>query len=421
MAVVNSSPNKSEEETYQFKPASAEVIKKLNTPFRTVLPLFQNSPALLADFFVKEAFTINALEELKEVKDQLVVLNLSKMPVTDADLKIIGQFRNLEKLNLNFASVTGEGLVNLKSLEHLESLSLSGNPITKDALNEVLSIPALTEVFIWNTAITDDDMTELTKAHPKIEFIHTLFSDNSTLALSKPILVNEGIIKKGDLLQLKHTMPGVVIRYSLDGTVPDSISGLKYEKPIAVKETVKLKAIACKEGWYCSNLLDLTCYVEGEKPEQVTLLLPADKQYPGEGATSLTNGRKGFPDVLKEPSWLGFRENPFEAGFSFGNKPPTLHKVVLSYCDNLGGYIFPPTEVEIWGGSKSNELKKIKTLKIDQPTSYRPQSMQALDIAFDPGSYSYYKIVARPVTKLPSWHNGKGQKGWFFVDEVFFY
>jgi hypothetical protein len=161
--------------------------------------------------------------------------------------------------------------------------------------------------------------------------------------------------------------------------------------------------------------------VEGKKSEQVTLLSPADKQYPGEGASSLTDNRKGFPDVLKEPSWLAFRENAFEAGFSFGNNPPAIHKVVLSYCDNLGGHIFPPTEVEVWGGTNPKELIKIQSVKIDQPTKYRSQSMQALDIAFDSSTYSYYKIVAKPVSKLPQWHNGKGQKGWFFVDEVFFY
>jgi hypothetical protein len=124
---------------------------------------------------------------------------------------------------------------------------------------------------------------------------------------------------------------------------------------------------------------------------------------------------------LKEPSWLAFRENAFEAGFTFGKNAPALHKVVLSYCDNLGGYIFPPTEVEVWGGSSANDLKRITAVKIEQPTEYRSQSMRSLDVLFESSTYSYYKIVAKPVNKLPLWHRGKGEKGWFFVDEVFFY
>ena len=33
---------------------------------------------------------------------------------------------------------------------------------------------------------------------------------------------------------------------------------------------------------------------------------------------------------------------------------------------------------------------------------------------------SVVKIVAKPVAKLPAWHPGKGERGWVFVDEVFF-
>lgn len=418
---INAIIKKENLKQYTFKAASEDVIRKMNTPFRTVFPLYQNSAALQADFFVKESFQISSLEELKEVKDQLVVLNLSKMPVTDADLSIVGQFKNLEKINLNFTSVKGDGLANLKSLTQLQSLSLSGTTVTKVALNSILSLPALTEVFIWNTPIGENEKAELEKLFPKIKFIHTLFNDPSLLALSKPILVNEGILKRGELLQMKHTMPGVTIRYTLDGSKPDSISGLRYEKPIAVTETVKLKAVACKDGWYCSSLLEITCYVEGYKPEQVTLLKPADRQYPGEGSVTLTNGLKGFTDVLKEPSWLGFRDNAFEAGFDFGSQSPSISKIVLSYADNLGGYVFPPTEVEVWGGEHEKKIKLIKTMRIELPTTYRPQKMEALGISFEPSGYTYYKVVARPVSKLPLWHSGKGKKGWFFIDEIFFY
>ncbi len=420
-SIINSVVKDPKDDAYPFKPASADLIKRINTPFRTVFPLYINSPALQADFFVKEAFKINSLEELKEIKDQLVILNLSKMPITDGDIKVISQFSNLEQLNLNFTSIKGEGISALKSLPNLESLSLSGTSIGKDKLNEVLSLPALSEVFIWNTPINESEVLELQQAYPKIEFIHTLFKDTSTLALSKPILVNEGIIKIGDLLQLKHTMPGVVIRYSIDGSIPDSVSGFVYENPIDVKETVKLQAIACKGGWFCSKLLDVICFVEGYKPNQVTLLKPADKQYPGQGASSLTDGRKGFTDVLKEPSWLGFRENAFEAKFNFGDSPPTIHKIVLSYADNLGGYIFPPSEVEVWGGNNSEELKLLTIIKSEQPEAYRPQRMRALDLTIDPSNFLNYKIVAKPLSVLPQWHSGKGQKGWFFVDEIFFY
>jgi hypothetical protein len=408
-------------QAHTFKPASADVIEKLNTPFRTVFPLHVNSPALQADFFVKEYFEIKALKELRQIEEQLVSLSLSKMPVTDTDLKLLSRFSNLEVLNLNSTAIDGSGLENLISCKNLKSISLSGTQVTAESLKTILTLPQLKTVYIWNTAIDAMGKVELEKTYPHITFVHNLFTDESTLALSKPILVNEGILKATDKIELKHTMPGVTIRYTLDGTQPDSVSGMLYEDPITIVETVKLKAIACKPGWYCSPLYESSIYQEGYKPLQTELLAPADKQYRGEGAASLTDGRKGFVDIFKEPAWLGFRDNYFEAGFDFGNKPPALTKVVLSYGDNLGAYIFPPTEIQVWGGERKDKLKLLMTQKFSEPKGYRTPHMSFITVNWETSNHTYYKIIAKPISKLPLWHGGKGQKGWFFVDEVFFY
>jgi uncharacterized membrane protein len=406
--------------TYDFKPVKADLLEELNTPFRSVSPLYQNSPALQADFFIREYYQPTSLEELKAVKDQLVSLNLSKMPVTDNDLRVVSEFKNLERLNLNFTSIRGEGLRHLASMTRLKSIALSGTDITRENLEVVLSIPALRQVFIWNTGIREKERSDLQAEHPGITFIYQLYEGGETLALGKPQLVNEGVLRVGDKLQLRHAMPGVTIRYSLND-VPDSVSGSVYKEPVVVGETVRLSAIACKEGWYCSSILDATVFVEGHKPGSVTLLAPPDKQYPGEGAATLTDLQKGLSDFFREPSWLGYRENAFEAGFHFGSKPPVIEKVVLSYGDNLGSYIFPPAEVEVWGGEHKNDLKRVKLVKFEMPSSYRSNKVEALTISLEPSSHAYYKIIARPVNKLPEWHGGKGQKGWFFIDEVFFY
>ncbi|MCE7864064.1 MAG: peptidylprolyl isomerase [Bacteroidetes bacterium CHB5] len=406
---------------YTFKPATPELIQKLNTPFRSVLPIHINSPALQADFFVKEYFTIQSLKELQQINEQLVVLSLSKMPITDSDLQLLSGFQNLEKLNLNFTNLSGTGLVNLDRCSNLKSISLAGTQVTPETIKPLLNLPNLKTLFIWNTGIDTTQQHQLEKDYPTINFVHTPYKDESILTLSKPLLVNEGILTQQDLLTLKHTMPGVTIRYSLDGSKPDSVNGVVYYGPIKLDETVKLQAVACKPGWYCSNPLETTVYLEGYKPENITLLTPADKQYRGEGAASLTDGRKGFVDIFKEPSWLGFRENDFAASFDFGAQPPTLNKVVISYGDNLGSYIFPPTEVQIWGGQNEHNLKLLTREKITGPTGYRTPFNGFIPVSLKESNFQYYKIVAKPISKLPKWHEGKGQKGWFFVDEVFFY
>lgn len=409
-----------ETKNYAFEAAHESVVEKLNTPFRSVFPLYQNSPALQADFFLRQYYQSRALEDLKEVKEQLVVLNLSKMPVTDADLATVSQFKNLEKVNLNFTRVTGAGLTALQDLKHLTSVSVAGTEVDATSLKPVLTLPGLKELFVWNTKVTAEDQARLSKEYPEVRIATTEFTDERILRLSKPQLSNEGIIGKNEKVTLRHSMPGVEIRYTLDGSNPDSVTAKKYAEPFLLTASVKLKAIACKNGWYCSDIFETTCFLEGEKPSRAVLLTRPDKEYPGEGSKSLTDGRKGFTDVFREPSWLGYRDQPLAAEFEFGGKP--IRSIVVSYGKALYSSIFPPQEVEVWLGKSGADLKLVKRLTVEMPKYYEPQPrLEALVIPLDNLSGEFCKIVAKPVAKLPQWHSSKGKKGWIFVDEIFFY
>ena len=71
------------EKVYPFQAASQSKIDELNTPYRRILPLAYQSPALSVKFFLKEKFSINMLEECKSISSQVVEINLSNMPVDD--------------------------------------------------------------------------------------------------------------------------------------------------------------------------------------------------------------------------------------------------------------------------------------------------------------------------------------------------
>lgn len=409
------------EKEYNFAAAPSDVVEELNTPFRSVFPLYRESPALQADFFLKESFKPEFLTELKKVADQLVVLNLSKMPVTNGDLAVVATFVNLESLNLNFTSIDGKGLSSLAPLENLQSLSLAGTAVKASDLDAVLSLPKLSKLYAWNTQITQDEAEALSKKFPEVEIIGNLFRDNEILKLDKPRLENEGVIRKGELISLRHSMPGVVIRVSRDDSEPDSLHSEKYDKAFASDKSVVLKAKACKDGWYCSDVLTVTCFVEGIDPNGVEILSPPDKQYPGTGAAGLHDLQKGFADILKEPSWLGYRESPFAAIFDFG-QTTDVKTVVISHARNIGGFVFPPQDIQVWAGNSTDDMKLIKEMRPKQPDGYTSNGVFPLSIPIQTDApYRYYKLTARPVPTLPSWHNSKGERGWLFVDEVFFY
>ena len=86
-----------------------------------------------------------------------------------------------------------------------------------------------------------------------------------------------------------------------------------------------------------------------------------------------------------------------------------------------GSYVFPPTSIVIKAGDSPKNLKIIGLSNPEIPSKHRPNTALPYTISVKPGKYSYVEIEAKNLQKLPLWHEGKGEKAWVFVDEVFFY
>jgi hypothetical protein len=153
------------EQEYDFKAADDEIIESLNTFYRMVRPLSVESPALAVSFFSRNDYSSKSLEELGEIKNQIVSLRLSRMPVKDADLNFISKLKELQKLDLNFTDITGSGLDDLGSLEKLQVLSISGTKVKIDQLLPLVSNKNLRELSIWNTPISEKDVLKLKAAN----------------------------------------------------------------------------------------------------------------------------------------------------------------------------------------------------------------------------------------------------------------
>lgn len=416
-------PKEEEEKKYLFAAVPASEIQKLSGPFCSVFPLSQNSPALQADFFVREKFDRKKLEELLKVKEQLVVLNLDNMPVTDDDMKTIYQFSNLEKLLLNNSLVTNNGLKEINKLGKLQSLSLSGTKIDKNIAPGFSQADSIKEVFVWNTGISSADAVSLQEQYKQIKFnIGYVPDEKEMLILTPPVTTNEDfVLKENEKIGLKHQVAGVAIKFTTDGSDPDSTGSPDYKDPITVNGFTTIKARSVKPGWYSSPVATFSFFKKGMKPARAELINPPNEKYKGEGPVTLIDSKKGLAENFNDAAWLGFREKPFEALFYF-DTAKTISSISISYNENVQSYLLPPEQVEVWAGDDKNKMKLLKKITPAQPTEKEKNVVRndGLKIDFTPSTYKVYKIVAKNVSKLPKWHPGKGDKAWVFIDEIFF-
>lgn len=411
---------KDTEEIFDFPAADGDVIAKLRTDYRVVMPYATGSPALSVTFFGASKFKAEQLKELEKIKNNIVSLHLAKMPVTDDELKMIGQFNNLRDLNLSFTKITGSGLQHLAGLKKLRQLSLSGTKIDEKHLKLLMPLEGLRSVQIWNTGISDEQLASVSGIFPKVRFNVGYKGDTVIAKLTPPIIKGDGdktIFKSSLPVMIKNPINGAITRYTLDGSEPDSATSPVYKEAITISGSGMIKARSFLKGWVSSDLTTKYFYKNSIKPDSVQLINPPTGKYIGKGGHTLIDGVLSEPD-LSTKDWLGFQEKPFEA-FVFLRAPVEIESVTFSCLVNIRSHVFPAAELQVWGGAELKSLKLLNNIRPAQPDSIQPTYITGYNCHFARQKIGVIKLVARPVSRLPQWHPANGQKGWVFLDELF--
>lgn len=404
---------------YDFAAADESKIASLNNNYRSIVPLGKNSPALTVNFYGRNVYSTASLEEILPLKQQIVELNLSRLPVKDGDMKVIRQLEQLRKLNLNYTGVTSAGVEELAGLQHLEELALSGTGITSAALDKLLSARPIPSVYIWDTKIDSNQVSALKKKFEKV-YIESGFTDKDgqMIALSPPVISTPaGVFNKSIQLEMKHPFKDAEIRYTLDGTPPDSLHSPVYTAPLAIDKNVTVTAKAFKPGWYGSKTVQSSFIKRGVTPDSIILATNADPRYAPTSATLLADGQLGDFANYGNGEWFGYQRNE-AAYYLLFNKPVTVQSVMLSMMQNLGGHIFPPVKMEVWGGMQQDQLKPLGKVSPPAPDKGEPARLIQGEVTFAPAEVQCIRLVVHPLASLPAWHGAKGKPGWVFISEI---
>ena len=417
-AISRLKPAEIQEEDFDFNAADDKTIKKLNTFYRLVAPVSQGSPALAVSFFSKSGFDSKSLDELSAIKDQIISLRLSRMPIKDTDLNKISKFESLQNLDLNFTNINGSGLKELSGLKYLKSLSLSGTKVTFAQVKPIVSLKSLEELTIWNTSFSEKDIQELKKMNKRIKILSGYKDDGNTpIQLSQPLLRNTSrVILDQSNIELAHPRQDVNIRYTLDGTDPDSLTSPVFNNDLILKSNSTIKAKAYKKGWLSSGISTFSFLRTAIKPDRIKLLLEPDQYHKALGANSLIDGQLADFDS-NNTNWLGYQQNNFEVLLEF-NTVTEIHDIALNTLITPGGFFYPPTIIQIFGGTDKDNLMLIGTMNPEMPTKTSVREIKSIYTTFKPQSVSFIKIIAKPVKKLPKFHQAKGKPGLVMVDEI---
>jgi hypothetical protein len=394
-------------------------LEEFNSNYCSVNYLFNGSDEVEVNFFQGANYNRENLKRLEKIKTSIVILNMQGMPLTKDDLDIILQFSNLQKFNLNSTGLDIGSLERLKTLTKLKSVSISGIDFEVAEFGKFLDNAKFLSVNVWSQKAGKKQLENIIANYPDINIIVGDNLEDEVMKISNPTIAQDSTVFSGRLnVKLKHLLKGTVIKYTTDGSEPDSLKSSEYTNPIILTENTVLKIKAFKPDWIGSDVVQRTFYKSGIQPDTIYLVTDPHPKYQNDGAKTLVNFQLGGSNT-SNGEWLAYHDYNMEFVVGF-NQPKLLKSAYLNAFVDIGAHIFPIKSIKVEGSNDGKNFKNIAETKFPDADKTDPRGAKAFSCEFPAAtSFQYYKFTVANLTKIPQWHSAKGKPAWIFVDELF--
>lgn len=218
----------------------------------------------------------------------------------------------------------------------------------------------------------------------------------------------------GTLDAVARTIDNAPIYYTLDGSEPTTASE-KYTDVIKIDKPCTLRTVAIRPSGSSKITKDEISFSKSSmKP--ITMLQPINKQYEFSGATVLVDGMTGNMNY-KTGRWIAFYTNDLEAVIDL-KEATEISSMTLHTCVEKGDWIFDTRGITVSVSDDNQTFKEVASEAYPAMKESVPNQIYTHELKFDPVKTRYVKVKALSEQKIPSWHGGKGNPGFLFVDEI---
>jgi hexosaminidase len=275
-------------------------------------------------------------------------------------------------------------------------------------------IAALSEVVWSKKAHRDwDDFTErMTTQLERYEAGGIHFAKS---AFQVNINAGSDLQKKELRITLETEIPLPEIRYTLDGGDP-SPDAPRYEGPFTLDRSAQLKAGSFLNGKLLGKTAEKTFSLHKATARPVKLAQACSPRYPGGGEFGLTDSLRGTKN-FRDGYWKGFKEVDLEAVIELG-EVTTLSRLATGFLQNVGSWIFMPTEVEYSVSMDGKGYETVALVKNDVPEKSGEPMVKDFAAELSNVKARFVKVRAKNRGTCPAWHQGAGNPCWIFVDEI---
>ena len=220
--------------------------------------------------------------------------------------------------------------------------------------------------------------------------------------------------ENGTLDASVRTVDNAPVYYTLDGTEPTEQSQ-KYTEVVKINKPCVLRTVAIRpEGKSHVTTDTITFSKSSMKP--ITMLQPINKQYRFTGETVLVDGMTGNMNY-KTGRWLGFYKNDLEAVIDL-KESTEISSLKMRTLVEKGDWIFGARGITVSVSDDNNTFKEVASETYPAMKETDPNKIYVHNLKFSPVKARYVKVKALAEHSIPSWHGGKGNPAFLFVDEL---
>ncbi|MFM8805786.1 MAG: beta-N-acetylhexosaminidase [Sphingomonadales bacterium] len=217
----------------------------------------------------------------------------------------------------------------------------------------------------------------------------------------------------GLALSLRTKAPGTVIEWVQNNTAIPYRDAL----PITKSGLMRAQSKDSLTGTIKSRFEQLF-QLHKAAGKKITLITPASKNYPGDGALTLVNGIKANKGYSRTRDYLGFSGTDAEAVIDLGEKT-TLTKVEVSFLQQPGSWIYPPAAIEVHSSEDGILFTKLEASQLNHEDFYE-SAMKSKELIINT-KCRFIKVMVKNFGAIPSGQAGEGKPAWLFVDEISLY
>ena len=143
---------------------------------------------------------------------------------------------------------------------------------------------------------------------------------------------------------------------------------------------------------------------------------PHPKQTYG-GAPLLTDGLKATDTNYASGRWIGFCGADLEAVIDLGSAK-NVSSLALNCCVEKGYWIFDTREISVLGSADGKDFRELARESYPEQKETDANAISPHKLTFAPADVRYVKVKVASEHSIPSWHPGKGNPAFVFVDEL---